>query len=194
MKDLIQALRPALISLAAFTLLLGIGYPLIVGVVGWVAMPRQAHGALEHVGQPFDDVAYFWSRPSAIGFAATTSGGRNAGPSGFVDNAGTLGANPALVDAVTQRIAALRAADPGNLTSVPVDLVTTSSSGLDPHISVANARLQAARVARERGLEVDVVLALVGEHTDGRTFGLLGEPGVNVLMLNLALDDLSAAG
>jgi K+-transporting ATPase ATPase C chain len=132
------------------------------------------------LGQPFSSAQYFWSRPSATGPMpnnGAVSSGSNQGP-----------LSPVLADAVTQRIAALRAADPGNLEPVPVDLVTASGSGLDPHISIAGAEYQVSRVARARNLPPAEVAALVREHTEGRTFGVLGEPRVNVLELNLALD------
>jgi K+-transporting ATPase ATPase C chain len=135
------------------------------------------------IGQYFDKPEYFWSRPSATSpfpYNAAASGGSNLGPT-----------NPALVDAVKARVAALRAADPGNESPVPVDLVTASGSGLDPHISPAAALYQVKRVARARGLEEGTVQTLVTQHTEGRQFGLLGERRVNVLQLNLALDALS---
>jgi K+-transporting ATPase ATPase C chain len=151
--------------------------------------PAQANGSLlsrsgrtlgsELIGQPFDDPRYFWGRPSAAGYNAAASSGSNLGPN-----------NPALVEAVKTRIAALRAADPANTALLPADLVTASASGLDPHISVAAARYQLARVARVRGLPEAQVRALVDQYTTGRQFGLLGEPRVNVLGLNLALDGL----
>ena len=136
------------------------------------------------LGQPFSSPQYFWSRPSATGpmpYNGAVSSGSNQGP-----------LNPALADAVTERIAALRAADPGNTARVPVDLVTASASGLDPHVSVAAAEYQVARVARARGVAAAELEALVREHTAGRTFGMLGEPRVNVLTLNLALDARTA--
>jgi K+-transporting ATPase ATPase C chain len=155
------------------------------------AFPRAANGSLlpavtgkatgsELIGQPFDDPKYFWSRPSATGpqpYNAASSSGSNLGPR-----------NPALADAVTARVKALRDADPANAQPVPVDLVTASASGLDPHISVAAAEYQAARVARVRGVAVESVRSLIQSHSEGPTFGFLGEPRVNVLKLNLALD------
>ena len=200
MKDLITALRPAVVSLLLFTGLLGLVYPLVVGGISAVAFPGQARGSLirdpagrvrgsELIGQPFDQPGYFWSRPTAVAaYQAMTSSGTNQGPSGFVDHAGTLGANPALVEAVRARIQALRDADPGNPAPVPVDLVTASASGLDPHISPAAAAYQLARVARARRVSPDQLRALVDEHVEERTLGLLGERRVNVLRLNLALD------
>ena len=134
------------------------------------------------IGQPFDDPKYFWSRPSA------TSPQPYNGASSGASNQGAR--NPGLADAVKDRIKALRDADPDNKARVPIDLVTASGSGLDPHISVAAAAYQAPRVARMRGLSIDRVMSLVGEHTEGRTLGLLGEPRVNVLELNLALDGI----
>lgn len=187
-------LRPTILLLGAFTLLLGLAYPAAVTVVARVAFPAQAEGSLIRrngvvvgsalIGQGFDDPRYFWSRPSATGpaYNAAASAGSNLGP-----------LNPALTRAVGTRVRALRVADPGNTAPVPVDLVTASGSGLDPHISPAAGAYQAARVARLRGLSADSVAALVRSHTEGRTFGLLGEPRVNVLRLNLALDGLSGA-
>jgi K+-transporting ATPase ATPase C chain len=187
-------LRPALVSFALLSALTGIVYPLVVTGIGRVAFPEQAAGSLIQrdgkvvgsslIGQNFSDPRYFWGRPSATGpmpYNASNSSGSNQGP-----------LNPALTDAVKARIEALRAADPGNAAPVPVDLVTASASGLDPHISVAAAQYQAARVARARQLEVAQVQRLIEQHTEGRRFGFLGEPRVNVLLTNLALD--SAAG
>ena len=186
-----QHLRPTLILLGAFTLLLGFLYPAAVTVIGRVAFPSQAEGSLIRrsdaivgsalIGQAFDDPRYFWSRPSATApaYNAGASSGSNLGP-----------LNPALTQAVGTRVRALREADPGNSAPVPVDLVTASASGLDPHVSPAAAAYQVARVARVRGLTADSVAALVRRHTEGRTFGVLGEPRVNVLRLNLALDSL----
>ncbi|MGA9347640.1 MAG: potassium-transporting ATPase subunit KdpC [Anaerolineae bacterium] len=183
-------LRPAIVSLALFTLITGVLYPLAVTGLAQVFFPRQANGSLmvrngqalgsELIGQPFDDPKYFGSRPSAtlpFPYNAAASAGSNLGP---------LNAN--LVKAVQARIDALRAADPGNTAPIPVDLVTASGSGLDPHISVAAALYQVPRVARARGLSEDQVRSLVMQFTEGRQFGILGEPRVNVLKLNLALD------
>ena len=183
-------LRPALTSLILFTLITGVAYPLVVTAIAQVLFPFQANGSLivkdstvvgsALIGQPFDDPRYFWGRPSAtspFGYNAAASSGSNLSPT-----------NPALVSAVQGRVGALRAADPGNPAPVPVDLVTASGSGLDPHISPAAALYQAPRVARERKLTPDAVRALVERHTEGRFWGLLGEPRVNVLALNLALD------
>ena len=183
-------IRPALVTFVVLTALTGIGYPLVVTGVTQVAFPEQAGGSLivrdgklvgsTLIGQNFSDPKYFWSRPSATGpqpYNAIASSGSNQGP-----------LNPALTDAVKGRIEALRAADPGNTAPVPVDLVTASGSGLDPHISVAGALYQAARVAKVRDLPLPQVRELIDKHTEGKLFGLLGEPRVNVLQLNLALD------
>lgn len=195
MRTFIRQLRPALVSLAVFTVLLGVVYPLLATLIGQVAFGDKADGSLirrdgvvvgsELIGQSFTSPQYFHSRPSAAGagYDGAASSGSNLGP-----------LNPDFLAAVDERVAAYREENGlSDDVAVPVDAVTASGSGLDPHISVANARLQAARVARERGLAVDEVLSLVDEHTDGRVFGVLGEPGVNVLMLNIALDDLAAA-
>ena len=183
-------LRNAIGLLLALTVLTGVIYPLAVTGLAQLLFPRTANGSVivRHgkplgsalIGQPFSDPKYFWSRPSATTpFAdnSASSGGSNLGPN-----------NPALVDTVNQRIAALRAADPGNTAPVPVDLVTASASGLDPQISPAAAAYQVQRVAHVRGLAPAQVAALVTQATERRQFGLLGEPRVNVLTLNLALD------
>jgi len=183
-------LRPALVLLGLFTLLTGLIYQLAVTGIAQVFFPLQANGSLitdgndlagsELIGQPFDDPAYFWGRPSLTSpypYNGAASQGSNLAPS-----------NPALTELVAARVAALRAADPGNSRPIPVDLVTASASGLDPHISPAAADYQVSRVAAARGLAEEVVRQLVMEHTEGRTFGVLGEPRVNVLQLNLALD------
>jgi len=185
-------LRPALVLLLLLTLLTGVVYPLVVTVIARTLFPREAAGSLlmrdgrvvgsALIGQSFSDPRHFWSRPSATTpqpYAGTASTGSNLGP-----------LNPALTAAVRERIAALRAADPGNTAAVPVDLVTASASGLDPHISVAAAHYQAARVARVRGLPLARVQALIAAHAEGRLLGVIGEPRVNVLELNLALDAL----
>lgn len=200
MKELVAAIRPAVVSILVFTGLLGIVYPLLIGGISAAVFPDQAKGSIIRdlagkaigsslVGQPFDEPAYVWSRPSALtAYDAMTSSGTNAGPSGFIDESGTLGPNPALVDAVKARIQALRDADPGNTAKVPVDLVTASSSGLDPHISPAAAYYQLGRVARARGVSESRLRELVDAHVEDRTLGVLGESRVNVLLLNLALD------
>jgi K+-transporting ATPase ATPase C chain len=177
--------------LAIFTLLTGLAYPFAVTGLAQALFPHQANGSLlEHngrvigselIGQPFEDPAYFWGRPSATAlfpYNAAASGGSNLGP-----------VNPALEEAVQERIDALRDADPNNSAPIPVDLVTASASGLDPHISVAAALYQIPRVARERGASEPAVRALVEQHREDRQFGLLGEPRLNVLKLNLALDE-----
>jgi potassium-transporting ATPase KdpC subunit len=187
-------IRPAIVLFAVLTVLTGIIYPLLVTGIAAVAFPDQARGSLivrngkpvgsELIGQSFSDPKYFWSRPSATSpqpYNGASSGASNLGP-----------LNPALTDAVKTRILALRAADPGNTAPIPVDLVTASGSGLDPHISVAAAQYQIARVARARSLDVWAVQALVAAHVEGRLWGLFGEPRVNVLQLNLALDERGA--
>jgi K+-transporting ATPase ATPase C chain len=182
-------LRAALAVLGAMTFITGVAYPLAVTGVAQVVFPRQANGSLivkngkpvgsELIGQPFDDPKYFWGRLSGTtpAYNAGASSGTNYGP-----------LNPAFRDAAKARIDALRAADPANEAPVPVDLVTASGSGLDPHISPAAAEYQVARVAKARGLDPARVRSIVGAHTQGRDLVLLGEPGVNVLELNLALD------
>ena len=185
-------LRPAIVILAIFTLLTGVIYPLVVTGISQLVFPRQANGSLiiqnsqvvgsKLIGQSFDNPLYFWGRLSATSpypYNAAASTGSNLAPS-----------NPALPAEVEARIAALKAADPSNTLPVPVDLVTSSGSGLDPNISIAAANYQVARVARSRGLSVEVVQALVDQFTVGRQFGVLGEQRVNVLELNLALDGI----
>jgi K+-transporting ATPase ATPase C chain len=191
-------LRPALVALGIFTILTGLVYPLVVTGIAQVIFPRQANGSLlvrngqavgsELIGQPFDDPKYFWGRLSATSPAGYTAfnGDKLTGSSG--SNYGPL--NPALVEAAQARIKALQEADPDNKAPIPVDLVTASGSGLDPHMSPAAAAYQVGRVARARGLSEDTVRQMVAQHTEGRTLGLLGEPRVNVLALNLALDDV----
>lgn len=195
---MISQLRPAFFMLLILTVITGIIYPLVVTGIVQAAFPRQANGSLiivngkvvgsELVGQQFTDPKYFWGRLSATGdfpynaFNAETltgSSGSNYGP-----------LNPALVEAAQARIAALKAADPDNTAAIPVDLVTASGSGLDPHISVAAALYQIHRVAQARGLSDEAVRTFVNQYTEGRQFGFLGEPRVNVLELNLALDGL----
>jgi K+-transporting ATPase ATPase C chain len=191
-------IRPAITLLLLMTLLTGVVYPLVVTGIAKVAFPAQAAGSLilkdgkaigsTLIGQNFTAPKYFWGRPSATGNApynGVASSGSNLGP-----------LNPALTDAIKSRIDALRAADPGNTAPVPVDLVTASASGLDPEISVAAARYQVARVVRARGqtpggLTPEAVQKLIDAHTRGRLLGFLGEPRVNVLELNMALDSAS---
>lgn len=186
-------LRPALVLFVLLSLITGLLYPLAVTGVAQLAFPQAANGSLvvkngqpvgsELIGQAFSDPRHFWSRPSATSpmpYNAANSAGSNQGPM-----------NPALTDAVKARIAALRAADPGNTAPVPVDLVTASASGLDPHISRAAADYQVARVARVRGLPEAQVRALVAQYTEGPALGFIGEARVPVLRLNLALDDLA---
>jgi potassium-transporting ATPase KdpC subunit len=184
---------PALRMLVVISVLTGVAYPLLVTGVAQLAFPGPANGSLivvggktmgsALIGQPFDDPKYFWSRPSATSpqpYNGMSSSGSNQGPR-----------NPALADAVKDRIKALRDADPGNTAAVPVDLVTASGSVLDPHISVAAAEYQLSRVSKVRGLAAEQVRRLVDENTEGRTLGMLGEPRVNVLKLNIALDRAS---
>jgi K+-transporting ATPase ATPase C chain len=189
---MLKQLRTALIFLGIFTVITGIIYPLFVTGIAQAFFHHQANGSLieengtsvgsELIGQPFSDPKYFWGRLSATApfpYNAAASSGSNYGPS-----------NLALQDAVQARIDALKAVDPDNNQPIPVDLVTSSASGLDPDISVAAANYQIKRVARYRGLSEAQVRELVGEYTKGRQFGILGEPRVNVLKLNLALDTL----
>ena len=194
-----RELRAAAVLLLLLTVITGLAYPLVVTGVAQVVFPAKANGSLiesdgkpvrdgaravgsELIGQPFADAKHFWSRPSATSpypYNASSSSGSNQGP-----------LNPALTDAVSARVKVLRDADPGNTAPVPVDLVTASASGLDPHISPAAAEYQVTRVARARGLSPEKVRALVAQATEDRQLGFLGEPRVNVLRLNLALDHL----
>jgi K+-transporting ATPase ATPase C chain len=189
--ELLRQLRPTLVTFTFLTLLTGIIYPLMVSGVAWLAFPSAASGSLIQrdgktvgsrlIGQPFDDERYFWSRPSATGpypYNGGASSGSNLGPT-----------NPALIEAVKRRIADLKAAHPAQTGAVPIDLVTASASGLDPHISPAAAYYQVERVAAARGLPPAEVRKLVDQHIEPRSLGLLGEPRVNVLLLNLALDE-----
>lgn len=189
---MLKELRPAVISFLVLTAVTGIAYPLAVTGVAQALMPVQANGSLimkdgkaigsELIGQSFSDPKYFWGRPSATGPMpdnAAASSGSNLGPT-----------NPALIDAVKGRMQALHDADPGNTAPIPVDLVTASGSGLDPHISPAAAAYQIRRVARLRGMEPEAIRQFVEKYTEQRQFGILGEPRVNVLALNLALDAL----
>ena len=183
-------LRLSLVVFALLTLVTGVVYPAVTTLIGTLAFHDRVNGSVIEVdgravgsrliGQPFSGAKYFWSRPSATSpqpYNGEASSGSNLGPT-----------NPALEMAVSDRIAALKEADPDNVAPIPVDLVTASASGLDPHISPPAAEYQVARVARERGVSADAVRALVAKATEGRTFGVLGEPRVNVLELNLALD------
>lgn len=188
--EILRQLRPTIVALAVFTLLTGVIYPLTVTGVAAVLFPRPAGGSLlvhdgkvvgsSLIGQPFDDAKYFWSRPSATGPVAY-NGGASSG-----SNLGLL--NPALTEAIKERVAKLREAHPGQQEAIPIDLVTASGSGLDPHISPAAAYYQVERVAQARGMPADEIKSLVERHIEPRTFGILGEPRVNVLLLNLALD------
>jgi len=190
--DILRQLRPTLVIFVAMTLLTGVIYPLVVSAVAWTIFPTAAHGNLiikdgktigsRLIGQPFDDDKYFWSRPSATGpypYNSGVSSGSNLGP-----------INPALIAAVKQRVADAKAKHPNQKGNVPIDLVTASGSGLDPHISPAAAYYQVERVAAVRGLSEQQVRELVAQHIEPRMLGILGEPRVNVLLLNLALDDL----
>ena len=195
---MLKQLKPAIILLAIFTLITGVIYPLVVTGIAQVLFPSQANGSLivrngkavgsTLIGQNFDDPKYFWGRLSDTGdfsynaFNAATltgSSGSNYGPM-----------NPALLKAVQARIDALKAADPGNTSPIPVDLVTASGSGLDPDISIAAALYQISRVAKVRGMSEQAVHDLMNQYTTGRQLGILGEPTVNVLLLNLALDGI----
>jgi K+-transporting ATPase KdpC subunit len=189
---MLKQLRPAVLSLVLFTLITGFFYPLTVTGMAQLLFPEQANGSLiirngevlgsDLIGQPFSDPSYFWGRLSATGgfpYNAAASSGSNYGP-----------LNPDLTAAAQARIAALHAVDPGNTQPIPVDLVTASGSGLDPDISLAAALYQVPRVARFRGMPESDVRALVDRYTEGRQLGFLGEPRVNVLRLNLALDGI----
>ena len=185
-------LRPAIVAIALFSVTTGFLYPLVVTGITQVLFPHQANGSLilkdgealgsELIGQPFSEARYFWSRPSATSpfpYNAAASTGSNLGPG-----------NPDLVQSVQERISALQADDPHAALPVPVDLVTSSASGLDPHISIAAALYQVSRVAEARGIDAEAVRQLVDQYTEGRQLGVLGEPRVNVLELNLALDEI----
>jgi len=186
-------IRPALTVFLLLTLFTGGIYPLVVTGIGKTLFANQASGSLilkdgkvigsKLIGQNFAEPRYFWGRPSATSpmpYNPLASSGSNQGP-----------LNPALIDAVKSRIEALRTADPGNAAAVPIDLVTASGSGLDPDISVAAANYQVARIARVRGLQPDQVSTVVAKHAEGRFLGLFGEPRVNVLELNVALDGVA---
>ena len=194
MNTIIQALRPAVSVFVLLSAITGIAYPLLVTGVAQAAFAHTANGSIVTVGgqavgssligQSFSAPKYFWSRPSATGTMpnnGSASGGSNLGAN-----------NPALGDAVKGRIHALRAADPGNTQAVPIDLVTASGSGLDPEISLAAAAYQVPRIARARGLGIDAVQALIARHAQQAWLGVVGEPRVNVLALNLALDGKAA--
>jgi len=189
---MLRDLKPAVLIFVLLTLLTGVAYPALVTGLAKLLFPAQANGSLIEkdgkvvgsalVGQPFSDSKYFWGRPSATApmpYNGGASSGSNQGP-----------LNPALEDALKARIAALKEADPAQTAPIPVDLVTASGSGLDPHISPAAARWQAPRVARLRGIPEAQLAQLIERHSEGRQFGFLGEPRVNVLTLNLALDAL----
>lgn len=189
---MIQILRPALILFALISLVTGLAYPLVVTSIAQRMFPKESAGSIVSsngkdvgsalIGQNFSEPKYFWGRPSATSpmpYNGVASGGSNQGP-----------LNPALADAVASRIAALKAADPSNIAPVPVDLVTASASGLDPHISPAAAKYQSARIARVRGLPAQDVLAAIAKHTEYPFWGLIGEARVHVLQLNLELDAL----
>ena len=189
-------MRTLFIVFLLLTGVTGVFYPLLVTGIAQLAFPEKANGSLIHkesgyagaelIGQPFDDPKYFWGRPSAtpdFPYNSASSSGSNLGPS-----------NPALVEAVKARVQALQKADPGNTSPIPIDLVTSSGSGLDPHISPAAALYQASRVARFRGLSEERVKYLVDKFTKPRQWGFLGEPRVNVLRLNLSLDGMQPRG
>ena len=196
MRSALRAhLRPALVLILWASLLTGVAYPLVVTGIAHACFPHEAEGSLvvrggrvvgsELLGQSFTSPRYLWGRPSATNppCDAGASSGSNLGPN-----------NPALANLVASRIAAPRAADPGSAEPIPVELVSASGSGLDPHVSPAAARFQAARIARARGWPVERVLAVIERLTQGRSLGALGEPRVSVLRVNLALDDLGASG
>jgi K+-transporting ATPase ATPase C chain len=189
----VRMLRPAISLLAILTVLIGLAYPALITGIARVAFPRQALGSLvlrdgepvgsALIGQSFTDPGHFWGRPSATTpkpYDSTASTGSNLGPT-----------NPALIDSAGNRAAALRQADPDSSSPIPVDLVTASASGLDPDISVAAARYQSHRVSKTRGLPQSTIDGLINAHLQPRTLGLFGEPRVNVLEINLALDDLA---
>jgi K+-transporting ATPase ATPase C chain len=187
----LRQLRTAIILIVLLTCVTGLLYPLAVTGVAQLVFPTRANGSLiqkngklvgsELIGQQFSDLKYFWGRLSATGpyaYNAGASSGSNYGP-----------LNPALLAAVKKRVQDLKAADPQNSLPIPVDLVTASGSGLDPHISVAAAQYQISRVARARGMSEGTVRSLINQYTEGRQLGFFGEPRVNVLELNLALDE-----
>jgi potassium-transporting ATPase KdpC subunit len=186
-----QIIKPAFMIFIVLTISTGVLYPLAITGLAHVVFPSKANGSIIYrngqavgsslIGQAFDDPNYFWSRPSATApmpYNAAASSGSNLGP-----------LNPALTDAVSARITALKTADPDNKLPIPVDLVTSSGSGLDPHISLAAAGYQIHRVAKARGIDENKLRELIAQHTEDRTLGLLGEPRVNVVELNLDLDN-----
>ncbi|WP_201535080.1 potassium-transporting ATPase subunit KdpC [Psychrobacter immobilis] len=187
-------LKPAILLFILLSIILGLCYPLLMTGVGQVAMPNQANGSLIEkegqlvgsalIGQAFDQPQYLWTRPSAAGdgYDATQSSGSNLGP-----------LNPELASSVEAQVQKLKAADPQNKAPIPLDLVTMSGSGLDPHISPAAAQWQANRVARVRGISVEQVQKAIDDNTDSKQFNILGEPRVNVLAVNLALDSISTS-
>ena len=189
---MLRQLRPAIASFVCLSIITGVIYPAIVTGIAKVAFADKASGSLivhegtaigsDLIAQPFTGPKYFWPRPSAANYDAAAASGSNLGPS-----------NPALADAVAARVKAVREADPGATEPVPAELVTASGSGLDPHISVAAANYQAARIARARGLAETDIRQLIEQNTEDRTLGLLGEPRVNVLRLNLLLDHVIKA-
>lgn len=189
---MMKIIRPAIVSLFVFTIITGLIYPLAVTGLAQLLFPSQANGSIilkdgkpsgsVLIGQQFDEPKYFWGRLSATGsfpYNGIASSGSNRGPN-----------NPALLKAVQERVQALQAADPGNTARIPVDLVTASGSGLDPHISPAAAEYQLKRVANLRNLDESKARAVVAAYTESRQFGILGEPVVNVLKVNIALDEL----
>ena len=190
-----QVIRPAVLMMVVMTVLTGVTYPLVVTGIAQVVFHDQANGSLIHegdklvgsklIGQPFDDPKFFWRRPSATGpfpYNASASSGSNLGA-----------IEPNLTGAFRTRVDALQQADPGNEKSIPVDLITASGSGLDPHITPAAAEYQVSRVAKVRGMDEDAVRKLIVKHTEHRALGLFGEVRVNVVTLNLALDKIKAA-
>lgn len=187
---MIAHFRPCLVLFVLFTMLTGVAYPALITAIAQAVFPNQANGSVlmrdgkavgsELIGQTFDDPSYFWGRPSAtgpIGYNAAASSGSNLGPT-----------NPVLLDSIKARVEAIRVAHPDQTSAVPVDLVTASASGLDPHVSPAAAEYQVGRVAKARNLSEDKLRELILSNTEGRSFGVLGETRVNVLRLNLALD------
>jgi K+-transporting ATPase ATPase C chain len=185
-----KQIKPAVLILAMFTVVTGVLYPLSITAIGQIVFPHRANGSIVFrngrpvgsslIGQEFSDLKYFWGRPSAtspMGYDPLPSSGSNLGP-----------LNPALREQVERRVKTLQSADPENKSPIPVDLVTASASGLDPHISVAGALYQVPRVARARGVSQEQIIRLMKENTTGRLAGVFGEPVVNVLQLNLALD------